>query len=110
MKTRYKRLIVVGCCAACGLLFPLLALLAPGTSTWSMRDSKILIPFYPLFWLAMFSCEASRYAERAIGLNMTSNAMVYTYLLSSQMIIYVVLGIIISFVIYPPWKCNKISI
>ena len=107
MDIKKRRFILLGLFVAWGVLSPLLALLAPGTSTLSLQESKILIPLYPLFWLALLSCKLAHDSEKIVGFIPSSNFEAYAYFFTSQFIICAVIGIIVTFIVYPPWIKKK---
>jgi hypothetical protein len=106
MKTKHKRLVIICCGVLLGPIFAVSALLAPGISSLSLSDSKLLIPFYPLFWVSLWSCEISRYVERISGIIPSSNACAYALLIIPQFVFYSILGLIIACIVYPPWKAK----
>jgi hypothetical protein len=101
MKTKHKRLIIIGCGILLGPLLVIIALLAPGTSSLSMSNSKLLIPFYPIFWIAMWSLEISRYCEGAINFKPSSNMSAFLFIFGIQTIVFALLGVTVAFLKFP---------
>lgn len=99
MKTKHKRLIITGCSILLGLFSAYMFLLAPGISPLSISGQNSII-FYPFMIVSL----PAVFLSRAINSVCHSNSEAYLSLFLSQFIICLVLGVIISFVAYPPWK------
>jgi hypothetical protein len=103
MKIKHKRLIIIGCCIA-----------------WGMTTLSLLVFGYPMHnrlpsgnygeptivgYICYISCSIIREISRA--LQEYPNLLEFIVLFVTQFLIYAILGIIISYAAYPPWRKTK---
>jgi membrane protein implicated in regulation of membrane protease activity len=103
---KYKKPIIMGICITWGMLTAFMFLLSPGTSPLSIGQNFKTI-FYPVYCIATIFSALTIYLLSLLNPFSTSNTEAYIYLFVGQFVIYLVLGIIISYVIYPLWEKLK---
>ncbi len=99
MKTKYKRLIIIGICIAWGLISATYFLFRADSSDLQHSIYSYLTIIY------YFSTAVTEYIFKPLGIYTPFWYVTLIYL-SIQTCVYLVFGIIISYILYSPWEKN----